>query len=208
MPSVVSVEQVRALVDSDLSDADLQAVIDREEAALAREIGPLVGPRTQTFYVSSRPDNYPQSLMLTRPTSAVSVTEAGTGMDPAKVVLRGAGYVVDRGTGTPPYLDGSHWAGPTVAVTYTPNDELEVERVVIELCRLTVTETGYLSETIGDYTYSRGARGGAINPTESARAKLIETLKPPVPAHTSRTLPVVTTTDVAPWLGNVNNPYA
>ena len=47
--SLVSIAEVRALVNSRLGDVDLGAVIDREEAWLAGRVGPLTGERTDTF---------------------------------------------------------------------------------------------------------------------------------------------------------------
>ena len=49
MTSLTSITEVRALVRSRLSDSDLQAVIDREEAWLAGRVGALTGARTDTF---------------------------------------------------------------------------------------------------------------------------------------------------------------
>lgn len=176
--SLVTPAKVRALVDTDLSDADLSDVIAREEAALARVLGPLSGERTETLYISLHPAADELPIYLRRPTDAVTVTDAGvviTGL----VRLHAGGRAIER-------TDLGVWTGP-VATTYTPNDDLECERVVIELTRLTLTETGYLSETIGDYMYSRGARGGAANPTESARSRLIASLMPPAIPHSMRT---------------------
>lgn len=198
--SLVTTDQVRALVDTDLSDDDLQAVIDREEASLARVIGPLEGERTQTVYPDQHPETATLPVILQRPTDAVAVQDNGLALDATAYRLHPDGRTVER-TAT-----WAWWVGPA-AFTYTPNDTLEVERVVIELTRLTVTETGYLSETIGEYTYSRGARGGSLNPTEAARKKLIQTLMPPLAAHTMRTATGRQWTPVWPQ-ANRNNPYA
>ena len=187
---VVTPAMVRALIDTDLLDADLAAVIAREEAALARAIGPLAGARTETAYITWHPANDGLPVVLRRPTAAVTVTDNAVAV--AGVTLRGDGRVVER-------TDGGRWAGP-VALTYTPNDTLEVERVVIELVRLTLTETGYLSETIGEYSYQRGARGGALNPTEAARGKLVASLLPHTPPHTMRLESARNVTDTRPWL--------
>ena len=47
--SLVMLSEVRALVETGLTDADLQAVLDREEGWLASRIGALTGERTETF---------------------------------------------------------------------------------------------------------------------------------------------------------------
>jgi len=199
--TVVSVADVRALVDTDLSDADLETVIAREEAALARVIGPLDGPRTQTFYPDAHPETFSLPLILARPTDAVTLSDNGQALASGDYRLHPNGLVIERMPGW------TYWHGP-MAATYTPNDLLEVQRVLIELTRLTVTETGYLSETIGDYSYSRGARGGSLNPTEAARSRLIQGLIPPLVASTSRLTSSRAWTYGRGWIANWNDPYA
>jgi len=173
--------QLRPLVSSALTDAQLQDVIDREEAALARQISALYGARTQTWYVgdpgsvwmyaAELPTSWVTSdrmgpLALLRPTDAVTVTDNGVSVSGSDVRLLRGGTQVERASGG--------WDGPIVTVTYTPNDALEVTRVLIELCRLTLTETGYQSEQIGDYRYDRGARQAGGDP----RRVLIRSLMP------------------------------
>jgi hypothetical protein len=190
--SVTSVAQVRALVSTSMSDADLQGVIDREEAALARQVTALAGDRTQTWFVGdqSAMGLYRDSLTtlpfsgrgpfmgawmtvdrmgplsLLRPTDAVVVTDNGVTVADDDIRLLRGGTQVERASGG--------WQGPIVTVAYTPNDALEVARVVIELCRLTLTETGYQSERIGEYQYDRGAKPAGADP----RRALVRSLMP------------------------------
>ena len=190
--SLTTLAEVRSLVSTKLADADLQGVIDREEAALARQIGPLSGERTQTFYIGSSAPLYldpvldPRNawiqsdrmgrLVLQRPTVAgddLVVTDNGTDLDPTDVRLLRGGTAIERASGG--------WTGPVVEVTSVPSDELEVKRVVIELCRLTLVETGLASEQIGDYQYTRSAESPA-----DARRSLIRSLMTHPPAGTLR----------------------
>jgi hypothetical protein len=46
---MLTTAQARALITTSLSDQDLDEVIAREEAWLARRIGPLEGERVETF---------------------------------------------------------------------------------------------------------------------------------------------------------------
>src|SRR4051812_15402423 len=92
--SLVSPAQVRALVDTDLSDPDLADVIAREEAALARAIGPLAGERTETMYIAWHPDAHELPLALRRPTDAVTVEDNGVDVT-ADVRLHGNGRVIE-----------------------------------------------------------------------------------------------------------------
>jgi hypothetical protein len=193
--SLVAPADVRALVPTALVDADLQKVIDREEAALARAIGPLSGARTQTWYIGDpSPLWWDQAafpgpnvavwilsdrrgpLTLLRPTDAVTVTDNGVTVSGSDIRLLRRGTAVERGSGG--------WNGPVVTVAYTPNDALEVARVVIELCRETLTATGYQSETIGDYSYTKALRAAAGQ--ADPRHELVRSLMTHLPRNTMR----------------------
>lgn len=164
--SLVTVAEVQALVSTELADADLQDVIDREEAELASRIGPLTGARTEYFY----PDHSAERLYLRRSTDSVTVTNEGT----AVTLGDDDGEYRLVGNGTALHLVSTNW-GYDVTATYTPNDELRVKRVLIELIRLTTTETGYTSERIGQYSYQKAQTPGA---SESTREALIRSLLP------------------------------
>lgn len=126
-----------------LADADLQAVIDREEAWLAGRVGALVGARTDTFW----PGLADTPIYLGRRAASVVVTDNATAVAASDLQFTPASGIVRRTRGW--------WTGP-VAITWTPTDADEVKRAVIELVRGTLGETGYDSETIGDYSYNRG----------------------------------------------------
>lgn len=164
----VSVANVRAIVSTELTDDQLSGVILREEEELASVVGPLGGPRTETFYPEAR-----QPLYLQRPTGSVVVTDVGAVVPDTTILLTGGGTRLTRYRSAQTSVAGSYWIGP-VTVTYTPNDAARVTRVVIELCRLTLTETGFEAESIGDYSYSNRGSGTS---TESRRRRLMASLK-------------------------------
>jgi hypothetical protein len=166
-PTVVTVDQVKALVATDLSDSDLEDVIAREEAWLARRIGALTGERTMLCYIAAPDLDMP--LYLTRPTDEVTVDDDEIELEPSQVRLLGNGTIVERAD--------AHWTGPTVSVTFTPNDDLEVERVIIELVRIGVSTTPFESERIGEYSYSRGT-GSAVRSAALLRDDLVKELTP------------------------------
>ena len=141
--SLVTLSEVRALVETGLTDVDLQAVLDREEGWLASRIGPLTGERTETF----RPTLPDAPIYLPRRTDAVVVTDNAVPVPAADLWFVSATGLIRR--------VNAPWTGP-VAVTYTPIDVDIVKRAVIELVRGTLAETGSDAETIGDYSYSRG----------------------------------------------------
>ena len=141
--SLVALSEVRALVETGLSDVDLQTVIDREEGWLAARIGALTGARTDTF----TPGLTDTPIYLSRRAASVVVTDNALPVAAADLRFVPESGMVRRIAGA--------WTGP-VAVTYTPTDADAVKRAVIELVRGTLAETGNDAETIGDYSYTRG----------------------------------------------------
>lgn len=184
MPSTTSVAQVRALVPgaAPLTDPQLQEVIDREEAWLARRIGALEGSRTATFVVTSQGAALP--LRLPRPASSVTVVDNGTALASSAYRLDDP-WTLSR-VSTTSWAPAS-WTGPVVA-TWDPIDKLEVVKATIELVRLTLAETGHDSETVGPYSYNRGdvarrrrAILGALRPKATIGSVLFATgYNPPV----------------------------
>ena len=141
--SLVTLGEVRALVETGLTDVDLQAVLDREEGWLAARIGALTGARTDTF----SPGLTDTPIYLSRRAASVVVTDDSLTVAAVDLRFVPESGMIRRITGA--------WAGP-VAVTYAPSDADAVKRAVIECVRGTVTETGNDAETIGDYSYTRG----------------------------------------------------
>ena len=203
--TLVTPSDVRALVPNALTDDQLQDVIAREEATLARELAWPAGlgqAATQTFYVDSALLNpiqpswslpYPvrtatfwwiqdepyAPLRLARRCDSAVVTDAGVTVASGDVRILRRGSQIERASGI--------WKGPIVTATYMPTDLLEVARVVIELCRLTLTETGYQSEQVGEYRYQKHARG-ASGTDEETRKALTRSVKPHWPVGTLRVI--------------------
>ena len=158
--SLVALSEVRALVETGLSDVDLQAVIDREEGWLAARIGALTGARTDTF----TPGLTDTPIYLSRRAASVVVTDNALPVAAADLRFVPESGMVRRIAGA--------WTGP-VAVTYTPTDADAVKRAVIELVRGTVTETGNDAETLGDYSYTRGDATARLGRLALARSVLL-----------------------------------
>ena len=136
---MLSTDEARALITTSLSDEDLADVIAREEAWLARRIGPLDGERVETFASVSGTEG----LRLSRPTDAVSV-EDEAGSLPSAEVVGWADVILDPDA-------GRGWSGD-VQVTYTPSDADEVKRALVTLVRLTLAESAYSAQGAGGYT--------------------------------------------------------
>jgi hypothetical protein len=173
--SLLTVAAARAVITTGLSDSALQDVIDREEAWLARRIGLLTGERTETFPLAGyRRRQY--EVRLQRPTDVAGLTEVTDyGVVITNVELTNNGWRVAV------ILGASYFTGP-VTVEYTPTDELEVIRVLIDLVRLQIVvisgdvTPGLQSETIGDYSYTLG--DGAAS-AYSTRRVLVKSLQEP-----------------------------
>lgn len=147
--SVVTVEKASALFATGLDTEPLQSLIDREEDWLANAaqfgIGQLVGERTQRVY---RPAHSRQAIFLARPTDAIEVVDGATTLvSPDDVILIGR-LRVEPASG--------RWIGPTVDITFTPSDRLQVESAILELIRLAISASPFAQESSeGGHSYSR-----------------------------------------------------
>lgn len=153
-------EHVAALMSPGIDPDDLVLVIEREEDWLANDpvdgIGQLVGERTDVLWVAPGDD---RPLLLARPTAAITVVDGGASVE----VRLLDGVRVER--------EGA-WRGPTVAVTSTPSDQAAVERVLLELVRLTLSSSPYAQESSDGHSYARPADLGVT------RTRLARSLRP------------------------------
>lgn len=171
MPSVLTPDELRVLVDTDLEDPELQAVIDAEEAELAEEIGPLTGSRTELYtYPPARwGDPAIARVQLRRYTTADQITA----VEDAGVAVGAADWLF---TGGAVYRALGAFLTP-IAVTYTPTDTARLKRAIAERIRWRLVDPTIDSESIGSYRY---ATGGRLTPAdvEDGRAKALEQLLP------------------------------
>lgn len=172
---MITVEEARARgIDLPADEDAAQALVDEQEAWLARRIGPLDEEITETFYVGA----YRASdvkLGLRRYTDAVVVTDGGVLVADERIALLDNGSSIGhvyQATAT-----ALGWTGPYVTVAYTPTDELEVRRALYGLLSLETEPIGseLESETIGQYAYKLGGRSSS---PVSTRAALVSELLP------------------------------
>jgi hypothetical protein len=163
VPTLLDPDHVAALMSPGIDADDLVLVIEREEDWLAHDpvdgIGQLVGERVDELWVTPG-DGRP--LLLRRPTTAVEVVDGGVTLAAGDIRLLG-------GTRVEP-VDA--WRGPTVAVTSTPNDRAAVERVLLDLVRLTLSASPYAQESSDGHAYTRPADQGVT------RSRLARSLWP------------------------------
>lgn len=192
MSEVLQVEDARAAnLGAQLSDNALQDAIDEEEAWLARRIGPLTGERIERFPLAYL-EPLGSEVTLRRSTLAVVVEQDG-------VVLPGVELRSD-GRRLAALPEGTRYVG-VLAVTYEPDDLLEVRRALKVLVGLNLgaTETGGLqSETMGSYAYSRGTGGsspgairaglvrGLVGKPQAGSTRLLSSVKHDLAGHLGR----------------------
>lgn len=159
-------DRVKERTGSDLSDAELQAMIDAIAVELAARLGP-VGQITVTSGDLTDPDSrFRRTLRLTRPIdtgAAVTVVEvdpANSGDAASEIELAADDFAVLHGGRTLQRLTGGtngrrYWA-PLVRVTYTPTSDQAVrDEATIKLIALDISYRGGLkSERAGDYQFT------------------------------------------------------
>ena len=186
----LDVADVRAVFDTPLTDEALEDVIRREEAWLTRRIGQLDGERTQVIYRDGFARDEP--IFLPRPTDLAVIVDGGVELEDDATRFLDNGWAIERA--------GRAWVGPEVAITFTPNDADEVRRVLLELVQLTASETGFLTERIGEYSYSRGSSRTSNTAflASSSRESYLRELRRPSRYATVRTPTAVTSGRVGP----------
>ena len=162
--SLVTVAEARALVNTGLSDGDLQVVIDRIEADITAKVG---APQTDAYateVVKTMRGEGDNLFMPTEIYSVVSIVEDTATLTADQYQTWGGGVIerLPMGTG---------W-GDRVVVTYKPADDRSVrEGVIIDLLRLTLSRTALKSESIaGEYSYT------AFDSTDGEYRKVLKRL--------------------------------
>jgi hypothetical protein len=146
---ILTVDELREHVSSDLPDSALQRLLDAAEYEIVDRIGE-PGARTELIGGGSR------YLTVSRPIDSVStvvetmLNDSQT-LDATDYRTRFGGFLIER------IITGLHgrfrWWGD-VSVTYTPIDDSALRATVqIDLCKLALTSNpGLIAETIGAWT--------------------------------------------------------
>jgi len=148
MTSLVSPADVKALINTSMSDANLQTVIDRIEAQITERIGaPQTDLMTTTLTKTFRGEGF-YLFMPTEIYAVVSISEDGNALTSDQYETW-AGGVIER------LPDESYW-GDRMTVVYKPvDDRLKRAQVIIDLVRLVIEHTALKSESIaGEYSYT------------------------------------------------------
>lgn len=146
MPSLLSTDEIREHVDTDLSDTALQLLIDAADADLVRTHGPHATDGSVVEHHNPRDgDRY---VFLRRPADgAVVVTR--TYYDDAPAVVDATEYRLDAPRKVA--LLGCLWGYGPVTVAYTSTADLAARRsVLMDLVRLAIRYEAASSTRMGD----------------------------------------------------------
>lgn len=149
--SLLSVAELRAVVQTSLDDAQLQGVIDREEA----EVITRYGAHYDGTAITEVCDGGTCSLFLKRRIGSVSSISEASSLGGTQTMLTSTQYYAVAGQGGIIRLaEGTRW-GRYVSVSYVPADDSALRRqVLIELVRLALEQTAMKSENVaGEYSY-------------------------------------------------------
>ena len=133
-------------------DGVTQDIIDEVEDAWTAVIGPLIGERTETFFLSNRRYRWMavDGVYLARPTNSVSVTTRTIGGDSVSLTA-GTDYRLLSHNVIELIDTGEPWRDELLA-TYTPNDEEIVRSVIFDTLSYRQTPAGLQSIRIGAYS--------------------------------------------------------
>ena len=171
--SLITIAEVRAMINTGLTDVNLQAVIDRTEALITSRIGAPQNDGGTVQIVKTLAGEGANIFLPTEISTIVSIVEVDEG---------GNTYAVPTsefrvwGAGTLERLpEGSSWEDQVI-VTYKPLDDRELRKgAIIDLVRLELNRTTFGSESIaGEYSYS-----GAVD-FEKERKRILRRLAFPV----------------------------
>ncbi len=153
--TLVSVEQVRQRVQTDLTDVAIQDLIDNEEEEVIRRAG-VHGDGVVSVTEAISPTS--SNLFLKRPfVSITSITEYQA-LDGTGTALDTTDYYAWPGQGRIERLPrGTIW-GQLVSVVYVPiDDSAKRRRVIIELVRLAIEQPAMQAESVAaEYSYTAG----------------------------------------------------
>lgn len=149
---LLTAAEVRKLVQTALSDDDLQVIVDREDREIVKRFGAHYHETGETpdAVTETVESNNVRNLYLRRCLASVSaITEDDVALAAASYRVWGSQGRIER------LPAGSTW-GDVVAITYVPADDNDTRKaVLVELTRIAVERTAMKSESVGgEYSYT------------------------------------------------------
>ncbi len=154
MAALLSADDIRTRVATDLDDDPIEQIIAEEDAEIVRRFGSVA----ESLPIVERVDSEKQCNVYTpRRISTVALIAEGDGVTQTNLVV--GDYRIWEKEGRIERLSAlgtlAAWR-PIVDVTYTPeSDTIERKRVLLELCRISLERRAMLKESVGqsDYTF-------------------------------------------------------
>lgn len=148
MASLVSPTDVKALINTAMTDVNLQKVIDRVEAQINAKIGPPQTDAMETEIVKVVRGEGFNLFMPTEIYAVVSIMDDDVTLTEDEYQIWSAG-VIER------LPINANWGG-RIVVTYKPvDDRAKRTEVIIDLVRLVIERTAMKSESVaGEYSYT------------------------------------------------------
>lgn len=149
--ALLTLAELRALVESDRTDAELTAIVAREEAEIARRFGAYGdGSTAQAVTLGGGGTD----LYLPRGFVSISSVQERPSIAGSLQTVTSTSYATWPAQGRLTRLGGA-W-GAQVVVTYIPVDERDRFRAaVIDLVRLALSRTAYQAESVaGEHSYT------------------------------------------------------
>lgn len=175
--SLISADEVRARISTDLSDPALQLVIDQEEAEITRRYGPhsdgvtttvieqIIGNRGRGIALVNLESgrtflgrDSDAAVFTRRPIAAVvTVKESLNGFVSSTILTASQYRVADEVAGVIERVSSGVRVGflSDVEVSYIPiDDTMERKRILMELVRIATDRTALRAESVGgEYSY-------------------------------------------------------
>lgn len=154
--SLVSVDNVRALVPTPLNSVDLQIIIDRVEAEITEKIGVAYNSDSPPSIAETIQGSNCYSIFTKRPIESItSVIDYSSLTDVTGTTLvNGTTFHGWLGSGEIRRLGGGQF-GEKVIVTYVPKDQRDKRKTaIIDLVRLELSRTALAEEDVAqEYRY-------------------------------------------------------
>lgn len=146
--SLVESAVAKKLINTSLSDSDLQAIIDRIEAQITERIGAPQTDAFETTVTKTLRGEGPHLFLPTEIYAVVSITEDGAALA-AGDYQTWSGGVIER------LPSDSSWGDRNVVVYKPVDDRLKRTQVIIDLTRIVLNRTAMKSENIaGEYSFT------------------------------------------------------
>ena len=148
--SLVTAAEAKKQINTSISDADLQVIIDRIESQITARIGaPWTDDSTPSSVVKTLRGESTSLFLPTGIYEVTSIVEDTVTLTASEFRVWGNGGVIER------LPIESNW-GTVCVVTYKPmDDRFKRIPVIIDLLRLTLERTAMKSENIaGEYSYT------------------------------------------------------